>query len=624
MGALVQLVAYGTQDVYLTGQPVITFFKNIYRRHTNFAIECIEHSFSGTPDFGRKCTANILRNGDLVTRMYLMCKLPEIRATLQTSDETVSALNSTMSKAIKEILKVAWVRRVGHALINSVELTIGGSKIDKHYGDWLNIWYELSEDNSHEVGYAKMIGDIKELTELQDAYATTSSTSTAVKPEYTLYIPLQFTFCRNTGLALPLIALQYHEVRVDFEFKNISELLVTNSYSTFNANNTLKIQNASLLVDYIFLDAEERRRFAQMSHEYLIEQLQFTGEESVTGLRTKHKLGFNHPTKELVWALKNGNFLGNKFLAYTHQNDWTGAVNEAAYNLVLGSLNISGTKDATLGRLSTQAAVTNTWIELTETDGGGTPVYQQNNTLAAELTTAGFTDLSITVSMDRAGDGSGTAVAVSEGPALMLNVKSLIKNNLSLLSKVSEIHITIKAAPESSNTKIVASITYISHKIELRDISSPLSAWTDTRTAYGKLLDTTVYQHHNYGILLDGSANPVSTALLQFNGNDRMDARAGGYFNYVQPYQHHTATPCDGINVYSFALKPEDHQPSGTANLSRIDSVQLTMSYLDSTKKSDDTYTIDVVNDNSKLYIFAFSYNVLRIMSGMGGLAYAS
>ena len=187
-GGLMQLVAYGAQDVYLTGNPQITYFKVVYRRHTNFSMEVIEHTLDGTPDFGRKSTVDILRNGDLCTKILLKIRLNAVRL----------ALNNNSSR-----LSVAWVRRLGHALLKSVEVEIGGSQIDKQYGVWLDIWYELTHTTMQERGYKNMIGDVEELTKLT---AVPSETESEILPEYTLYVPLQFWFNRNTGLALPLIA----------------------------------------------------------------------------------------------------------------------------------------------------------------------------------------------------------------------------------------------------------------------------------------------------------------------------------------------------------------------------------------------------------------------------------
>ena len=373
-GGLMQLVAYGAQDVYLTGNPQITFFKVVYRRHTNFAVEAIEQTFNGSVGLGKRVSCQITRNGDLITKMFLKASV--------SSDGSADYVNNA-----------------GYALINSVELQVGGTKIDKHYGLWLQIWHELARNSNHDNGLAAILTP-------PTAAGTTE-----------LFVPLQFFCCRNDGLALPLIALQYHDVRVEFEFAN-------------SIGGAATLEDASLLVDYIYLDSEERKRFAQASHEYLIEQLQYTGAEAVSGSTGKYRLNFNHPCKELVWAV-------------------------------------------------TDAAGTST-------DG------------------VQFTD---------AVDGTG--------------------------------------------------------------------------------------------------ANPVTEAQLQLNGHDRFSKQSGSYFNNVQTLAH-SNTPSKGVNVYSFALNPEEHQPSGTCNFSRIDNAQLNLSFTGNTTTS------------GKVHIFATSYNVLRVMSGMGGLAYSN
>ena len=377
-----QLVAYGAQDVYLTGNPQITFFKVVYRRHTNFAVEAIQQTFNGTVGLGKRVSCQITRNGDLITKMYLKAN--------------ISADNGT------------WVNNVGYSMIKSVELQIGGTKIDKHYNTWLNVWHELAKSANHADGYTAMLGDTTTL-------------------EQELFVPLQFFCCRNDGLALPLIALQYHDVRVEIEFASQADVSVGTD------NHTL--DDASLLVDYIYLDSEERKRFAQASHEYLIEQLQYTGAESITGQTgNKYRLNFNHPCKELV------------FVATECKND------------------VSVSKSNNFGDDTTKAA----------------------------------------------------------------------------------------------------------------------------------------------------GSNPVSEAQLQLNGHDRMSKQSGKYFNHVQAMAHHSNSPSEGVNVYSFALNPEEHQPSGTCNFSRIDNAQLNIDFTGDYKAT------------GKVHVFATSYNVLRIMSGMGGLAYSN
>jgi hypothetical protein len=196
-----QLVAYGAQDVFLTGTPEITFWKVSYRRHTNFAMESIEQTFSGQADFGRRVTCTISRNGDLAYRTYLQVTLPEI--------------NQSMTSYAR------WLDFIGEQLIAQVEVEIGGQRIDRQYGDWMHIWNQLTMSEEQKRGYFKMIGNTTQLTYITDPgfagisgpCAATGSVNQVCAPrnalpETTLYIPLQFWWMKNPGLSLPLIALK--------------------------------------------------------------------------------------------------------------------------------------------------------------------------------------------------------------------------------------------------------------------------------------------------------------------------------------------------------------------------------------------------------------------------------
>ena len=492
-GGLMQLVAYGAQDIYLTGNPQITFFKVVYRRHTNFSMEAIEQTFNGTPDFGKKVVCTVSRNGDLIHRVYLQVGLPSVK-------------NASSSDYFR------WVNWVGHALVKNVEVEIGGQRIDKHYGDWLHIWNELTQHSGKQAGYANMVGNVDRLYRPVSGTSTVASatdpreagSSVGVTPATTLFIPLQFWFCRNPGLALPLIALQYHEVKINLEFRSLAECCGVKT-----AVPTASLDSASLYVDYIYLDTDERRRFAQVSHEYLIEQLQFTGDESVSQTNVKVKLNFNHPCKELVWVVQLDKCVNN--------ND-TG-------------VNIKGRQ----------------WFNYTDVVDS-TP-YATNDPLTLNNLLDGVIDTD-----PEDGDVSGI--------------------------------------PNEQNFSAIAGAKSI--------------AFGTTDKGVGLL------QAHNNAY--DQGLNPVLRAKLQLNGHDRFSEREGRYFNLVQPYQHHENVPSTGINVYSFGLKPEEHQPSGTCNMSRIDNATLHLT-LSAKIKSDAT---------AKVRVYATNYNVLRIMSGMGGLAYSN
>ena len=425
-GGLMQLVAYGAQDIYLTGNPQITFFKVVYRRHTNFSMECIEQTFNGSVTANASSvTATISRNGDLVSSMHL------------------DVVFGTASDAANNSTYTNWTNNTGHAFIDSVELEIGGQRIDKHYGHWLDIWNELTDHDRSELPLLNKHPG-------KEAYLRRQTTAQA---GLRLYVPLKFWFNRNPGLALPLIALQYHEVKVKLQTRGNSQLINHNGDAT---PGNLVAPTALLWVDYIYLDTDERRRFAQQSHEYLIEQLQYQTE----GMSSSVKLNLNHPVKELIWAVQD--------------------TNHATFR------------------------------------GDG----------------AGFADATANVQGANAGRGND---------------------------------------------------------------------WFNYECNAGR----------NPEVLNSATSNePFNTFKLQLNGHDRFTQRQATYFRTVQPLQAGHRVPEKHIYNYSFALKPEEHQPSGTCNFSRIDNARMIFT------NSEDT--------NNNLHVYAVNYNVLRIMSGMGGLAYSN
>ena len=559
-----QLVAYGAQDVYLTGNPQITFWKVSYKRHTNFAMESIEQTFNGQADFGRRVTCTISRNGDLAYRTYLQVTLPEI--------------NQSMKGTNQDGVYARWLDFPGEQLISQVEVEIGGQRIDRQYGDWMHIWNNLTLPVDQKKGYYAMVGNTTELTFITDpsfnpidgpCQANAPRQVCAPRnalPETTLYVPFQFWYCRNPGLALPLIALQYHEVKINLDIRPIDECLwavgslscggalnVSSSSPAGGRVNTAYNQSlvaASLYVDYVFLDTDERRRMAQNPHEYLIEQLQFTGDESVGSSSNKIKLNFNHPVKELIWVVQ------------PDQNvDYCSSLEcgQLLYRL-LGAqpFNYTDAVDAlpnAIHAFGGHDAVAGTSTSFIDASG-----------LFAE---AGAIDVSSPYWWNQGG------------------------NPLPFV------------APYPTND----------------DYSQPNFAPPYNSGAYSNFENSGVSDAGTF-VLTETSLdlhcwgqNPVVTAKLQLNGQDRFSEREGTYFDLVQPYQHHTKTPDTGINVYSFALRPEEHQPSGSCNFSRIDNATLQLVLSNATVEGTKT---------AKVRVYATNYNVLRIMSGMGGLAYSN
>ena len=537
-GGLMQLVAYGAQDVYLTGNPQITFWKVTYRRHTNFAMESIEQTFNGQADFGRRVTCTISRNGDLAYRTLLQVTLPEINQSM--GDSNVYA---------------RWLDFPGEQLISQVEVEIGGQRIDRQYGDWMHIWNQLTLSSEQEKGYHKMIGNTTQLTFITDpnfADVDGPCESTAPKnvcaprnalPETTLYVPFLFWFCCNPGLALPLIALQYHEVRINLDLRPIDECLwAVESIDPSTLGTSKKVTTAynqslvaaSLFVDYIFLDTDERRRMAQNPHEYLIEQLQFTGDESVGSSSNKIKLNFNHPCKELVWVVQ------------PDEN-----------------------------------------VDYCSSLEGGSLLFK---TLGAQP--FNYTD---------AVDALPNAIHAFGGQAAVAGSKASFIDSSGLFESA--------AAVDASGVFATSLWGDNQSARGIFDVDPATGTGSTVSDAGTFVLTETSLTLHCWG------ENPVVTAKLQLNGQDRFSEREGTYFDLVQPFNHHTRHPDTGINVYSFALRPEEHQPSGTCNFSRIDNATLQLVLSNATVEATKT---------AKVRVYATNYNVLRVMSGMGGLAYSN
>jgi len=540
-GGLLQLVSYGAQDIYISGNPQITFWKVLFKRHTNFAMESIEVTFNGQADFNKRVTAIINRNADLMFRTYIQVVLPAVQLD--------AGNNATINR-------FRWLNYVGHRLIKTVELEVGGQRIDRQYGDWMQIWTQLTQDMGTVKSLDEMIGNTHDLVLMKDrkgyaldvscagAELTNSCAPRSGTPARTLYIPLQFWFCRNPGLAIPLIALQYHEVRINVEFEQWVNCCYYELVSAGGVVPTAiqSLTAASLYIDYIYLDTEERRRFAQQTHEYLIEQLQFTGAESITSSSNKIQLNFNHPVKELVWVCQRDSFVDCSFPVPTFIAE------------VNGCQPFNYSDD-----FSTEGVIMDV-LARGSLGGGGAASF-----------------------VPGAPSGAATAPDGPSGPYLP--------------------GVGIAAGPSLIGSSWL-------------DSNFPQFGGNDQSYLFE---DTTNYLLAK--VILDSGTRcsgktPTEVAKLQLNGQDRFTEREGRYFSFVQPFQHHTRTPtAPGICVYSFALKPEEHQPSGTCNFSRIDKATLQLTVSVNTVRGGRT---------AQVRVYAVNYNVLRVMSGMGGLAYSN
>jgi hypothetical protein len=407
-GAVIQLVAYGTQDLYLTGNPQITHFKSVIRRHTNFSMENVENYFHGKLSPGQKIQCKIQRVGDLIHQMYLKLDLPKLQ-TIQGEDN----------------IYTSWANSIGYVIIDYVEIQIGERVIDRQYGQWMNIWAELSTDLSKKDSLNTMIGH-------HDFFTPTTQNG-----PLQLYVPLQFWFCKYIGSSLPLVAIQNQDIRINLQLKNFNSLWVSNDMENADEilNKDITFDQISLLVDYIFLDEDERRYFAQNKHYYLIEQIQLST-QSIDITRTENviDLPFNHPVKELIWVVQTNEVKS--------KNQWT--------------------------------------------------------------------------------NYSGDIITLDEEPR-----------------------------------------------------------------------------------------PPIKEVVIRFEGVERFETRTEEYFRIVLPWKYHTSVTKNYIYIYSFANEPEKLQPTGTANFSRLDSVNLHIKTFDYLKQSD-------------ISVYAVNYNILRIINGIAGVLFTN
>lgn len=279
-GALLGLVAYGNQDVYLTKDPNVTFFKSAFKRYSMFQKEVVALSANGNPAFGRKITVPIVRSGDLASRCYVEMVLPELVA--------------------PDNMHIAYCKYVGLALLESVEFLIGGAKVDKHYSTWLIIMHELYTKPGKEKNADIMIGNVDLLT-----------TPKPVIPEYKVRVPLQFFFNRFYKQALPLVALQYNPCQFDIQFKRAEDL-----YTIYDVSGPTPVPTSKTLpiapilgavnvwCEYIFLEDEERDAIVADVVDVVFEQTQFNSPEAYTGPKLKSRLAFNHPVSELFFMIQ--------------------------------------------------------------------------------------------------------------------------------------------------------------------------------------------------------------------------------------------------------------------------------------------------------------------------------
>ena len=526
-GGLMQLVAYGAQDIYLTGNPQITFFKVVYRRHTNFSIEAIEQTLEGRASTNATQTCTVSRNGDLIHKVWIEDRGP------------LTAESPSTGTRMDDGVIYNYIQRV--------DCEIGGQLIDRQTGDWNAVWWNLTTPESKVNG-------------LRNIFVGNSGACDSDAGAGNFYYPLNFWFCRNVGLSLPLIALQYHEVKLIIKY------------------GIKGVRDPKVWIDYIYLDTDERRRFAQVSHEYLIEQVQ---RDTFPGNKTTFDLNFNHPIKELIWvndipAISNESTC--QFAPIRCTNTCTVTTTKNPYN----------NADSTNMRL-----VLNGHDRFAKRNMKYFKTCQplQHHTRCPSVGKR----YEVSHYIDKFIGANSQAIHFCNKPARLITA-----NFTTTVAAGGTSNLTLRTCG------INAGAVLDPNSDDTGDVISEVNTGFPDAITWGKIYslssDIVCIPGQKHISLQTGGANTTVKGFINLELEELPLLIAGDHQNLGNIY------------CYSFSLKPEEHQPSGTCNFSRIDSAQLIF----------DDAPGGTTGTTGTLKVFAVNYNVLRIMSGMGGLAYSN
>ncbi len=545
-GALLQLAALSSQDVYLTGNPEITLFKKNYMRYTYFSIETVQVQFDGgSVSFGNESTATLEKSGDLISRIVLVVSLQSL-----TSDK-----------------KWGYVDKIGHAMIDYVRIIIGQSEIDIRYNDWIDIYQSITRDKSQKDNYNNMIGNIASMKNLALSHDS-----------YDLFIPLEFWTGKITSSAFPICSLLNQNFQVSVKFRDSADCI--NYFGTTAPTNLPVIGSGYLLVDYVYLETDERNLFMSNNHDYLVEVVDRMS-DTLSAINTNISLVFNKPTKYMIWYAQLAKYSSrSKFMSWATDDDWEAARNEFAKLVWLVTRSgLDATTNPPTINFGTQ------YINI----GTQPAKVTKGNTLLSTLADK----VSAVILFASTVGGNSIANATTDNVVLISNTITF--------EDMSNTIDEIKAAPAPP-------------------IPIPVP---DPRVQQNKFMDdyhtNNIIDIFNYANFINRTDNPVINSSFQLNGKNRFQERDGFFYNYLQPYYYFKNSPADGVNIYTFSLNPEDIQPSGTINLGNVNSKDLIVS-LGKYNNSYDNYLSYFGSGNIR--IFALGYNNLRIYRGIAGLAY--
>lgn len=574
-GAKLQLNTLGCES-HLVGRDCVNLHRAMYHRHLPFATNMVEKSLN-TADFSKSANTVIDDSGHLISELIIKVEISEVKF-------------NSYSDSVRDptSLQFAWVKNLGHALIEKCEIKAGGSEIFADTGDWMQVWSDATSSADKKKELAELLGDDKGMLGTDGDMTVPSSVdpetrSGVIKKAQTVYIPLIFPFCRHTGSALPVISPYGSKIELNVKFRNIESLCIRSP--DFNLTD-IKIVNASVWVNTVILDPSEVRRRAELSHEYLLDHGQAVDNTTVSSKKPKITLEMKDDVKALYWTIRNNNYRGQRFAVY-QPYDWEKAREEAAKKLLLSSYDLDEYGNLRPVTLSSEFGSYDRDGKQYDAIDPTSPMEEARYVFDDPISRSSF-------------DGQTLIGRLSESEILLGNDEDDLRNKVDGI-----IRIRVEVGNVTTVTLRVEKITY--NTLTISDLSRRISSFRmDNRNDYIKSRDLIVWQHDNYGVYIDGSLNPLKKATIDFNSVPRQSEADGTFFNKIIPRMTHKISPPTGLNMFSFSMAPEQYQPTGHCNFRGVNGVI----------KMELHRPKNIVSDEDILDVYSLSYRRLRVYKG--------
>ena len=489
-------------------------------------------------------------------------------------------------------LELSFIKNLGYYIINYIEIYIGEQKIDKHTGEWMDLFNQLYNNNNSQ--FDKMLGNIPELIN----YDKNS------KGNYRLYVPLSFWFCKKSGLALPLIAMHNNTVRFEIKLNKLEDCV------KYTSNGILKQEgniNLNLLAEYFYLEENERKLFAESKHEYLIERIQSTSPEMITHKFNNIKIDFVDPIKDLIWVIKSQKNLDNKentiYCDIDKQIKYDYYQKEYLENLEIYNKykGLNTPEELIPNSFQESYKIFKNLVEITLDN------YVRERFLKFHLSIN-----KETINTDWNYNAETNIWTSIDNHNLSLNDVIMFNTNGGGATNYLEDQVYFVIKIESS-TEIKLSRKY--GGTEFLGTSNSTAAWKADKINAGRKNQNNALNIYKFKVkekkIINNNYHLFDKGAVKIYNRKITADKDANYYNYLQT-MNYKKTPDHGIYVHNFSLYPLEHQPSGSCNFSMTGENRLEFEATDRIS----------VNNPGSLRIYGRSYNILRVMSGFAGLAF--